>query len=118
MLIINGYIKIMVCSVDCFYTLSKQEIIAVRFTKHAIKRCNTRGIPKVMIDILLNYGSPEYHKGNEILRLDKRGLRSAEQYLGSFYQGSKQALKEIYIVINDDVIVTAARKQTHHKRNR
>jgi len=87
-------------------------------SNHAIERCNQRGIPEAMVDLVIRFGAVEYHSGSEILRLDKKGMRKAKEYLGNLYSGSKNALSEIYLVVNGEKIITAARKTKHHKRQR
>ena len=45
-------------------------------SNHAIERCNQRGIPEAMIDLVLRFGAAEYHRGSEIFRLDKKASLS------------------------------------------
>ena len=90
----------------------------MNLSNHASDRCRERGIPEALVDVVLLYGKPEYHRGKEIVALDKRGRREAIRYLGSLYKGSESALKDIYVVAEGDTVVTVARQTTHHKRAR
>jgi hypothetical protein len=90
----------------------------MNFSNHAVDRCRERGIPEALVDVVLRYGKPEYHRGKEIFVLDKRGRREALRYLGSLYKGSERALKGIYVVADGDTVVTVARQTAHHKRAR
>jgi hypothetical protein len=90
----------------------------MNLSNHAVARCRERGIPEALVDVVLRYGKPEYHRGKEIFALDKKGRRDALRYLGSLYKGSEDALKGVYVVTQGETVVTAARKTTHHKRAR
>ncbi len=90
----------------------------MHLSSHAIERSNQRGIPEAMIDLIIKFGAVEYHRGSEIFSLDKKGLRKAKSYFGSLYSGSRDTLRDFYIVVREDTVVTAARRTTHHKRQR
>lgn len=90
----------------------------MKMTKHAEKRIEQRCIPGVVIDLILDYGKSEYHRGAEKLWLDKKGLRQAKRYLGKPHQNYGQLLKDIYLVVDGETVITAARRDRHHKRDR
>jgi hypothetical protein len=90
----------------------------MHLSQHAIQRCEQRGVSEAMIDIIVRFGSVEYHRGNEIVRLDKRGVGRAQQYLGGLYKGSREQLQSCYVVVRDGTVVTVARQTRHHKRDR
>ena len=90
----------------------------MNFSKHAFERSDQRGIPPVAIDLILEFGDVEFHKGREIFSLGKKGLRKARHYLGKLDKGYILLLKGVYVVVAGDTIVTVARKTCHHKRNR
>jgi|TARA_B100002003_G_C14036987_1_gene499712 hypothetical protein len=100
------------------YDALENGVNAIRLSKHAADRCSARGIPQVAIDILVTFGKPEFHKGREIYSLDKKGLRKAIGYLGPICGNYSALLKDIYVVVDGNTVITAARKTTHHKRDR
>ena len=87
-------------------------------TNHAESRSRDRGISEGMIEVVLRFGSTEYHRGAQIVALDKKGLRRAMHYLGSLYSGSPTSLQQVYVVKDGDTILTVARRNRHLKRNR
>lgn len=87
-------------------------------TKHADSRIEQRSIPSVVIDLILDFGATEHHRGCEKLWLDKKGLRQAKKYLGKPHQSYAQLLKDIYLIVDDGTVITAARRDRHHKRDR
>ena len=87
-------------------------------SRHAEIRCEQRGICQLEIDVLLNFGEVEHHKGRELYFMGKKGLRKAKSYLGKACESIQSELKDIYIVVDGELVVTAARRNTHHKRNR
>jgi hypothetical protein len=87
----------------------------MNLSKHATERSLSRGIPEVMIDVILKFGGVEHHKGSEIYKITKKGEREARHYLGNLYSNE---LKEIYVVVKADTVVTVARQTVHHKRQR
>ena len=90
----------------------------MNLSQHAFERSNQRGIPPVAIDLILEFGEVEFHKGREIFSLGKKGLRKAQHYLGKLDKGYSFLLKGMYVVVDGDTVITAARKSCHHKRNR
>jgi len=87
-------------------------------SNHASVRCNQRGIPPFAIDLILDFGAVEHNRGREIFWLDKKGLRRAKHYLGKLSDGYAMMLKDLYVVVDGDAVITVARKNRHHKRDR
>jgi len=87
-------------------------------TKHAETRCQERAIPGVIVDLILDFGAIEHHRGCEKIWLDKKGLRQARRYLGKPHQTYSQLLQQTYVIVDHGVVVTVARRTRHHKRDR
>lgn len=87
-------------------------------TEHAAMRCEQRTIPEVVVDLILDFGAVEYHRGREKRWLDKRGLRQARLYLGKPHQTYAELLRQTYLIVDHGRVVTVARKNCHHKRDR
>jgi hypothetical protein len=90
----------------------------MNLSNHASERCHQRGIPPVAIDVVLDFGAVEFHRGREIFSLDKKGLRKAKHYLGKLNESYLAVLKDIYVVVSGETVVTVSRKTGHLKRNR
>ncbi len=87
-------------------------------TKHAEVRCAERAIPGVVVDLILDFGAIEHHKGREKMWLDKKGLRQARRYLGKPHQNYADLLRQTYLILDNGTVVTVARQTCHHKRER
>lgn len=85
---------------------------------HAQQRCEERGIPGVIVDLILDFGAVEHHRGREKMWLDKKGLRQARRYLGKSHQAYAGLLRESYLIMDSGTVITAARRDRHHKRDR
>ncbi len=68
-------------------------------SEHAKIRCAERAIPEVVIDLILDFGAVEHHRGRQKMWLDKRGLRQARRYLGKPYQTYADLLRQAYLII-------------------
>ena len=90
----------------------------MNMTNHATQRSDERAIPGLVIDLILDFGAVEYHRGREKMWLDKKGLRQARRYLGKPHQNYASLLRDAYLIVEGGQIVTVARKNCHHKRNR
>jgi hypothetical protein len=87
-------------------------------TEHAAVRCEERSIPGVVVDLILDFGAVEHHRGREKMWLDKKGLRQARRYLGKPHQTYAELLRQTYLIVDHGAVVTVARKNCHHKRDR
>ncbi|MCP3127662.1 hypothetical protein [Shewanella sp. KJ2020] len=86
---------------------------------HAIQRMGQRGVNQFMVDLVMEFGCCEYHKGCEIYLMTKSSCRRVNDYIG--HQFAKQLLSKIigvYVVISEGTILTVARKNNHFKKNR
>lgn len=95
------------------------------YTSHASVRKQQRGISDAMIDMVLEYGCSEYHRGYEIVFLNKQAyqkisilLEHSSQLSGQITRQLISKLKKVYVVLNGGVVVTTALKHQHFKRAR
>ncbi|MEZ5646023.1 MAG: hypothetical protein R3E94_03265 [Burkholderiaceae bacterium] len=78
----------------------------MNLTKHAAKRSQQRGIPELVIDLLLRFGRRDHdHRGAEIVYFDKASRKHVERYCGSLIGKVNEHL-DCYAVVADEVIVT------------
>lgn len=80
---------------------------------HAEIRCQQRGIPPLVIDLLLRFGCHAHdHDGAEVVFFDQRARRQVKRYAGGLIGKLSQHF-DSYAVIADGRIVTAG---TRYKR--
>ncbi|NEX60151.1 hypothetical protein [Noviherbaspirillum galbum] len=89
----------------------------MKFTKHAAQRVQQRGIPPLVIDLLINYGRAE-HVGAGTIRyhFDKTSLKRMKKYAGPLAGYLTEHLNCFVIVSGEGELVTAAHrfKRSHH----
>ena len=51
-------------------------------SQHAEARARQRGIPPVAIDLVLDYGAVEFHRGREVFSLDEKGAEKGQTVSG------------------------------------
>lgn len=95
------------------------------YTNHANARKQQRGISDTMIDMVLKYGCSEYHRGYEIVFLNKQAyqkicflLKHSGKKSGQITNQLISKLKKVYVVLSGGVVVTTALKHYHFKRAR
>lgn len=82
-------------------------------TAHATIRCQQRGIPPLVVDLLLQFGCREHdHAGAEIVYFDRHSRKRIESYAGGLISKLSEHL-DSYAVVADGEIVTVG---TRYKR--
>ena len=85
----------------------------MKATAHATIRSQQRGIPPIMLDLLLEFGCREHdHAGAEIIYFDRRSKKRIESYAGGLISKLSEHL-DSYAVVADGEIVTVG---TRYKR--
>jgi hypothetical protein len=90
----------------------------ITFTMHAETRVQQRGIPPMVIDLLMQFGSASRCGGAERLMFDKLALRRLRRHLGGD-RGLKLIDRwlNVYAIIGDNgQLVTVAHKHSHFYR--
>jgi hypothetical protein len=90
----------------------------ITFTMHAETRIQQRGIPPMVIDLLMQFGSASRCGGAERLMFDKLALRRLRRHLGGD-RGLKLIDRwlNVYAIIGDNgQLVTVAHKHSHFYR--
>jgi len=78
----------------------------MKATSHASIRAQQRGIPPIVVDLLLQFGRREHdHAGAEILYFDRRSKKRVESYAGALFCKLSEHL-DSYAVLADGQIVT------------
>ena len=90
----------------------------ITFTAHAQTRLQQRGIPPMVIDLLMQFGSPLRCGGAERLMFDKLAVKRLRRHLGGD-RGLKliERWLNVYAIIGDNgQLVTAAHKHSRFYR--
>lgn len=81
----------------------------MKIARHAAIRSQQRGIPPIVIDLLLQFGASERAPGGASKRFfDKRGRRQVEAYVGPMIRLVADHLDAYIVVGDDDLIITVA----------
>ena len=85
-------------------------------TAHANIRCQQRGIPPLVVDLLLQFGCREHdHSGAEIFYFDRRSKKRIESYAGGPISKLSEHLDSYAVVAAGVVITVGARcKRINH----
>jgi len=85
-------------------------------TNHAIARSQQRGIPPLVVDLLLQFGSEEpAGDGATKVFLDKQGKRRVRAYAGPLAR-SIEPILDTYIVLGPQSEVITVGHRTEHLR--
>ena len=100
-------------------------MITDTYSNHAYMRMQQRGISGTMINMVLEHGCSEFHRGCEIVFLDKQAfqkmcfvLKQSGKLSNKITNQLVDKLKKVYVVIKDGVVITTALKHQHFKRSR
>lgn len=86
-------------------------------TTHSHIRSQQRGIPPLVVDLLLQFGRREHdHRGAEIVYFDRRSRKRIESYAGGLISKLSKHLKS-YVVIADGVVVTVGNRSKKINHN-
>lgn len=88
-------------------------------TAHARVRAHQRGIPPLLVDLLLEFGSVTREpSGVDRVAFDKAAKRRLRAYCGGLAASLEGPLAGIYGVLNDaDVVVTVGHRIQRFKRH-
>lgn len=89
----------------------------MKFTDHAATRSQQRGIPPLMVDLLLKFGYREHdHTGAEVCFFDRRSKKRLESYVGSL-AGKLSEHLDSYIVVAGDSVITVGHRYKKIKKS-
>jgi len=82
-------------------------------TEHANKRRQQRGVPLVVIDLLLKFGARERDgHGCEVIYFDRRARKQVQSYMGGAIGKLSERL-DTYAVVAEDRVVTVGTRFKH-----
>lgn len=81
------------------------------FTKHAEDRMKQRGIPRSMVDFLIEFGAvePDGHHGEKYF-FNKRTKKRLRTYLGKELFNKARETLNIYAVVVDGMVITCGHR--------
>ena len=89
----------------------------MKSTAHASIRSQQRGIPPLVVDLLLQFGCREHdHRGAEIVYFDRCSRKRIESYAGGLISKLSEHL-DSYAVVADGEIVTVGNRFKRINRN-
>lgn len=89
----------------------------MKATIHATVRRQQRGIPPLVVDLLLQFGCREYdHAGAEIVYFDRRSKKNIESYVGGIIGKLSEHL-DSYAVVADGKIITIGTRSKRINRS-
>lgn len=83
-------------------------INGLKITRHARCRMQQRGVPKVAVDILLEFGKEIHTNGVYRITFDKRGRKRAKSYCRS--QAIPEKVLNIFLIVKDNRILTVGHR--------
>lgn len=85
-------------------------------TRHASIRQQQRGIPSLLVDLLLDFGSSEpAGEGTSMLFFDKQAKRRLNSYAGPLAKILEEHL-DVYVIISDQTIITTGHRYERVRR--
>ena len=90
----------------------------MKYTHHAEIRAQQRGIPPLIVEWLQDYGRKEYAgKGTRKIFFDKNSRKILAKKMGKSVVDSLGHLMNIYLVEEDNQIITVGHRHKHIRRN-
>ena len=85
-------------------------------TAHASIRSQQRGIPPLVVDLLLQFGCREHdHSGAEIVYFDRRSKKRLESYAGGLIGKLSEHLDSYAVLAGGEIVTVGARfKRINH----
>lgn len=88
----------------------------MRTTEHAAARMHQRAIPPLIVEWLTEFGT-ELHAGGAVKRyFDKDARKRLTKAIGPQIVDRLGNLLNVYIVVNDDTLITAAHRRKSMRR--
>ncbi len=86
-------------------------------TKHARDRMQQRGLPPIVIDLLLKFGIWTYRGGAIVRHFDRRARRKADEYTGGLL-GRNGKWSDAYLVVSQEgSIITLGHRYSRIKHH-
>ena len=86
-------------------------------TTHAEIRCQQRGIPPLIIEWLLDFGTPVHNHGAEIYHFDKKSKKAIKKYAGKRILSMLDQYMDAYLVFAAGRVVTAGHRYKRIRSN-
>jgi len=82
----------------------------MNMSQHAQKRSQQRGVPPLIVDLLLRFGSREHDRhGAEICYFDHQSKKRLHSYAGSLVEKISEQL-DAYVVVAEGNVITVGKR--------
>ena len=79
----------------------------MKYSIHALKRCQKRGIPLPAIEFIVNYGIHRNTHGAKKFFIPKKAMNSLKFQHREFFKSYDKFIKNTAVVCDGEVIITA-----------
>ena len=86
-------------------------------TKHAEIRCQQRGIPPLIIEWLLDFGSQDYSHGAEVYYFDKKSKKAIKKYAGKRIISKLGQYMDAYLILGSGRVITTGHRYKRIRSN-
>ena len=77
---------------------------------HAEKRCQQRGVPPLIVELLCEYGKSTKSAGAEIFHFDKKSRKVVRRFAGRQLMAGLDKYLNTYLVYKDGCILTVGHR--------
>ena len=81
--------------------------MTLHYTKHAVVRCQQRGIPTQVVDVLYKHGSKVRSHNSYLYHFSKKDILNLQIIEPVFFKKYNKHLANTTIVCNDNTVITA-----------
>lgn len=85
-------------------------------TRHARTRSQQRGIPPMIVELLLQFGSERQQNGATVYYFDRRARRKLDAYAGGIMPGLEKWLDTCVVLGSNNNVVTTYFRDTRIKQ--
>lgn len=82
---------------------------SLEFTKHAVRRCQQRGIPPFIVELILDHGRIRRRHGADCYFLDKKATKEIKRTLGSQIYARISDQLNVYVVAEEEIVTVGHR---------
>lgn len=93
------------------------EEVALTPTAHARARCQQRGVPELVIDMIVSFGAEVRSRGASKYFLDRKGRARLERVVGHEVVRRHERKLNSYVVISDDGMLITAAPRLHRVKH-
>ena len=91
----------------------------MRYSNHATVRCQQRGIPQELVDLIVRFGDKQWKRGGHSYSLNRKTVPAVRAFVGEQkYRKIERKLKMSYVVVSPEgTLVTAGIRHQRVRQN-